>query len=150
MSWNWLSRTRPFKKVDDTLGVVHTHGVAGLTGGLLVGVLADPHIIQYIGNGKDVQDVSGSGWLWGHHPQQILIQLGAALTIIVWDAFVTFAILRILGLFMKLRAPDEALELGDVAVHQEEAYPDETIVAGRLDRTFVDAESAQRRAPSES
>jgi len=42
------------------------------------------------------------------------------------------------------------LELGDVAVHQEEAYPDETIVAGRLDRTFVDADSAQRRAPSES
>jgi ammonium transporter, Amt family len=150
MSWNWLGRTRLFQKVDDTLGVVHTHGVAGLTGGLLVGVLADPHIIFYQGNGKDVADVTAAGWLWGHHPMQILIQLGAALTIIVWDGFVTFAILRILGLFMKLRAPDEALELGDVAVHQEEAYPDETIVAGRLDRTFVDADSAPRAAPSES
>ena len=84
--------------------MVHTHGVAGLTGGLLVGVLADPHIIFYHGNGKDVPDVTAAGWLWGHHPIQILIQLGAALTIIVWDAFVTFAILRILGLFMKLRA----------------------------------------------
>jgi len=37
MSWNWLGKTRPFKKVDDTLGVFHTHGVAGLAGGLLVG-----------------------------------------------------------------------------------------------------------------
>ncbi|BCO37979.1 ammonium transporter [Mycobacterium heckeshornense] len=137
MSWNWLGRTRPFKKVDDTLGVVHTHGVAGLTGGLLVGVLADPHIVFYLGNGKDVADVTAAGWLWGHHPQQILIQLGAALTIIAWDAFITFAILRILGLFMKLRADDETLELGDIGVHQEEAYPDETIVTGRLDETVI-------------
>ena len=113
-------------------------------------VLADPHIIFYQGNGKDVADVTAAGWLWGHHPIQILIQLGAALTIIVWDAFITFAILRILGLFMKLRAPDEVLELGDVAVHQEEAYPDETIVAGRLDRTFADAEPTPRGAPAES
>jgi ammonium transporter, Amt family len=150
MSWNWLGRTRLFQKVDDTLGVVHTHGVAGLAGGLLVGVLADPHIIFYQGNGKDVADVTAAGWLWGHHPMQILIQLGAALTIIVWDAFVTFAILRILGLFMKLRAPDEVLERGDVAVHQEEAYPDETLVAGRLDRTFADADSAPRTAAPES
>lgn len=146
MSWNWLGRTRLFQKVDDTLGVVHTHGVAGLTGGLLVGVLADPHIIFYQGNGKDVADVTAAGWLWGHHPIQILIQLGAALTIIVWDAFITFAILRILGLFMKLRAPDEVLELGDVGVHAEEAYPDETIFGGRIDQTYAEAGSAPRGA----
>ena len=55
MSWNWLGRTKLFTKVDDTLGVVHTHGVAGLVGGLLVGVLADPNVIIYLGNGKDVR-----------------------------------------------------------------------------------------------
>jgi len=150
MSWNWLGRTRPFKKVDDTLGVVHTHGVAGLIGGLLVGLLADPHIVLYHGNGKDVPDVTAAGWLWGHHPAQILIQLGAALTIIVWDGFVTFAILRILGLFMKLRAADEVLELGDIGVHQEEAYPDETMVTGRLDQTFVPANPASRHAAKDA
>jgi ammonium transporter, Amt family len=133
MSWNWLGRTKPFRKVDDTLGVIHTHGVAGLVGGLLVGVLADPNVIIYLGNGKDVNDVTASGWLWGHHPAQILVQLCAALTIIVWDAFVTFAILKILGLFMKLRASDEVLEQGDIGVHTEEAYPDEALVTGRLD-----------------
>jgi len=133
MSWNWLGRTRLFSKVDDTLGVVHTHGVAGLIGGLLVGVLADPHVVIYLGNGKDVNDVTASGWLWGHHPAQILVQLCAALTIIVWDALVTVAILKFLGLFMKLRAPDEVLVEGDIAVHQEEAYPDETLIGGRLD-----------------
>jgi ammonium transporter, Amt family len=131
LSWNYLGRTRLFQKVDDTLGVVHTHGVAGLAGGLLVGVLADPHVVVYLGNGADVSDVTAAGWLWGHHPKQILIQLGAAATVIVWDAFVTFAILKILGLFMKLRAPDEVLAVGDVAVHDEEAYPDEALITGR-------------------
>ena len=32
----------PFNKVDDALGVVYTHGFAGLIGGLLVGLLANP------------------------------------------------------------------------------------------------------------
>jgi Amt family ammonium transporter len=130
MSWNWLGRTRPFQKVDDTLGVFHTHGVAGLAGGLLVVVLADPKVVVYLG-GTGGQDVTYSGWLWGHHPKQILIQAGAAATVIVWDALVTFVILKVLGLFMKLRLPDEVLEMGDVGVHDEEAYPDEALVTGR-------------------
>jgi ammonium transporter, Amt family len=130
MSWNWLGKTRLFQKVDDTLGVFHTHGVAGLAGGLLVGVLADPKIVVYLG-GSGGQDVTYSGWLWGHHPKQILIQAGAAATVIVWDAFVTFVILKVLGLFMKLRLPDEVLETGDLGVHDEEAYPDEALVSGR-------------------
>ncbi len=129
LSWNKLGRTRLFKKVDDTLGVFHTHGVAGLAGGLLVGVLADPKIIVYLGNGKDVSDVSYGGWLYGHHPKLLLWQLGAAATVIVWDAFVTFVLLRFIGLFMKLRMDDAALESGDIAAHDEEAYPDESLIA---------------------
>ncbi len=139
MSWNWLGRTRLFQKVDDTLGVFHTHGVAGLAGGLLVGVLADPKVVVYLG-GTGGQDVTYSGWLWGHHPKQILIQAGAAATVIFWDALVTFVILKILGLFMKLRLPDEVLETGDVGVHDEEAYPDEALVTGRR----VDSPAAPR------
>src|SRR3984957_5478581 len=130
MSWNWLGKTRAVQEVDDTPGVFHTHGVAGLAGGLLVGVLADPKVVVYLG-GSGGQDVTYSGWLWGHHPKQILIQLGAAATGIAWDSFVTFAILKVLGLFMKLRLPDEVLETGDLGVHDEEAYPDEGLVSGR-------------------
>jgi Amt family ammonium transporter len=145
MSWNWLGTTRLFKKVDDTLGVFHTHGVAGLAGGLLVGVLADPHIVEYLG-GSTGQDVTTAGWLYGHHPKQILIQAGAAGTVIVWDALVTFVILKVLGLFMNLRLPDEVLETGDLGVHDEEAYPDDTLVTGRR----VEPVSATRTAPLES
>src|ERR1700741_1571471 len=146
MSWNWLGRTRLFKKVDDTLGVVHTHGIAGLTGGLLVGVLADPNVIVYL-QGATGGPVSGGGWLWGHHPGQILIQLGAALTVIIWDALVTFVILKVLGLFMKLRAPDEDLQAGDIAIHDEEAYPDETLVTGRLGTAAGSPTSATATVP---
>src|SRR6266851_211355 len=40
MAIRFLSRAPIFRRVDDTLGVIYTHGIAGLTGGLLVGVLA--------------------------------------------------------------------------------------------------------------
>ena len=28
-AWNYLSKVRPFSKVDDALGVIYTHGIAG-------------------------------------------------------------------------------------------------------------------------
>jgi Amt family ammonium transporter len=128
LSWNRLGKLRPFKRVDDALGVVHTHGVAGLCGGLLVGLLADPNIIVYVGSGS-TPNVSFAGLFYGN-PKQLLWQAGAALTVIVWDALITFLILRFLGLFMKLRAPDAVLESGDLEVHGEEAYPDESLITG--------------------
>jgi ammonium transporter, Amt family len=128
VAWTYLPRhVWPFNKVDDALGVVYTHGIAGLFGGLLVGLLADPNMIEYLGLGKTAS-FSGAGLFYGH-PKQLAIQAGAALTIIVWDAIVTFVILRVLGLFMKLRIPDAELEIGDVAVHGEEAYPSEDLVS---------------------
>ena len=111
----------PFNKVDDALGVVYTHGFAGLCGGLLVGLLADPGMIVYLGIGKN-PDVTTAGLFYGH-PRQLLVQAGAALTVIIWDGVVTFLILRGIGLFMKLREPDEVLAAGDVSIHGEVAYP---------------------------
>jgi Amt family ammonium transporter len=127
LSWNKLARTTLFKKVDDTLGVVHTHGIAGLTGGLLVGLLADPHVVEYL-NKDGSTGFSAAGLFYGN-PKQLAVQAGAALTVIVWDALITFIILKFLGLFMKLRMTDEDLEIGDVAAHEEEAYPDDTLVS---------------------
>ena len=119
----------PFNKVDDALGVVYTHGIAGLLGGLMVGLFADPKMIEYIGLGK-TSSVSGAGLFYGH-PKQLLIQFLAALTIIIWDGVVTFGILMVIKhLFrMKLRLPDDVLEIGDVAVHGEEAYPSDELVS---------------------
>jgi ammonium transporter, Amt family len=142
-AWNYLSKVPPFNKVDDALGVVYTHGIAGLCGGLLVGLLADPKMIVYLGLGKN-PGFSGAGLFYGH-AHQLLVQLGAAVTVIIWDGLVTFLLLKGIGLFMKLRAPDEDLEIGDVAFHGEEAYPsDELALAG------VSAAQAAERATSNS
>jgi Amt family ammonium transporter len=136
----------PFNKVDDALGVVYTHGIAGLFGGLLVGLLADPKMIEYIGLGKN-PSISGAGLFYGH-PKQLAIQAGAALTIIIWDSVVTFVLLKGIGLFVKLRIPDEDLEIGDIAVHGEEAYPSEDLVS--VGSSMADEASPAPRAPEKA
>ena len=147
VAWYYLPKyVWPFNKVDDALGVVYTHGIAGLFGGLLVGLLADPKMIEYIGLGKNAS-ISGAGLFYGH-PKQLAIQAGAALTIIVWDSFVTFVLLRGIGLFMKLRLPDEQLEIGDVAVHGEEAYPSEDLVS--VGSSMADEASPTSREPEKA
>ena len=111
----------PFNKVDDALGVVYTHGFAGLFGGLLVGLLADPKMIIYLGIGKSPA-VTTAGLFYGH-PRQLLIQAGAAGTVIVWDGLVTYLILRVIKFFTPLRMSDAELQAGDIMVHGEVAYP---------------------------
>jgi Amt family ammonium transporter len=123
LSWNKLGRLALFRRVDDSLGVFHTHGVAGLVGGLSVGLFADPHMIVYLGLGR-TPDITTAGAFYGH-PVQLLWQAGAAATIIAWDALVTFGLLKVIGRFIRLRMPDEMLQTGDVAVHDEELYPRE-------------------------
>lgn len=122
MAWTYLSRARFMKKVDDAMGIIYTHGIAGFFGGLMVGVFADPSVVEY--HSVDGSKVSVSGLLYGH-PKQLLIQFLAAVTIIVWDALVTFVILKVISLFTPLRMPDAELEVGDLAIHDEEAYPED-------------------------
>ena len=145
LSWNKLSRVPPFSKVDDALGVVHTHGIAGLLGGIMVGLLANPAVTVYLGqNGNP--DISGTGLFFGN-PKQLLLQLGAAATVIVWDALVTFVLLKLIGLVLPLRMTDEELETGDVAVHDEEAYPQEALLAGSRGEAPVSPASGAEPAP---
>ncbi len=44
LAMNYVSSLPPFRNVDDTLGVIYTHGFAGFAGGLLVGFFADPNM----------------------------------------------------------------------------------------------------------
>jgi Amt family ammonium transporter len=77
---------------------------------------------------------SGSTGAFYGHPHQLLVQFLAALTIIIWDAAVTFVIWMFIKyvLRIKLRLTDEELAVGDVAIHGEEAYPAEEIYTTRL------------------
>ncbi|XVE97124.1 hypothetical protein REPUB_Repub02eG0283700 [Reevesia pubescens] len=105
------------QKIDDTLGVFHTHAVAGLLGGLLTGLLAEPELCRLI-LPKDTRGAfyGGNGGL------QFLKQIVAALFVIGWNVVSTTIILLLIRLCIPLRMPDNQLEIGDDAVHGEEAY----------------------------
>lgn len=119
---NVVQKTALFSKVDDTLAVFSTHGVAGLMGGLLVGIFADPNMLVYIGTEKDAPGVSVTGLLYGGGFAQLLLQVYAAAFIIVFNAVGTFILLKVVSMFTALRMDEAALLIGDGAIHGEEAY----------------------------
>ncbi len=121
LSMNKLGKTAWMSKVDDTLGVIHTHGAAAIVGGLLTGILADPAMLEYIGTAKDAPGVNVTGLIYGN-PHQLVLQIYGALFIIGFNIVGTFIILKIVSLFVPLRMDDRTLAVGDDAVHGEEAY----------------------------
>src|SRR5260370_39874710 len=74
LSMNKLQKTGFMMKSDDTLGVFSTHGVAGLCGGLLVGILANPDMLEYIGTDKEAPGVSVTGLTYGATGTQVARQ----------------------------------------------------------------------------
>jgi Amt family ammonium transporter len=119
---NKLQKTRLMMKVDDTLSVFSTHGIAGLTGGLLVGILANPDMLEYIGTEKEAPGVSVTGLLYGDTGNQLLLQLEGAAFIIAYNVIATFIILKVISIIVPLRMSEAQLRIGDDAVHGETAY----------------------------
>ena len=120
---------KPFSKVDDAMGVVYTHGVAGLVGGLLVGVLADPGMTQYGVSGAHYNGPGGfsvGGWFYTHSFHQLWEQFLAASWIICFTAVGTAVVFYIVKSVVGLRETDEVLALGDIGIHEEEAFPEPT------------------------
>ena len=118
---NYLSRMRPFRNVDDTLGVIYTHGFAGLAGGLLVGVFSNSAMGAV------------SGLISGGGATLLKWQALTALWVIVFCAIATFILLKIVGLFVPLRMSEEDMEQGDIAVHGHEVYPSDVPSLGYPD-----------------
>ena len=117
VAMNYVSRLRPFRNVDDTLGVIYTHGFAGLTGGLLVGHLRRP------AHGSPFDAISYST---APHPRQRHAAQMAVLRRGLGDRLVgrvTFILLKLVGIFIPLRMSAENMEIGDVAEHGHEVYP---------------------------
>jgi Amt family ammonium transporter len=149
VAWNYLSKVRPFSKVDDALGVIYTHGIAGFFGGLLLGILGDPNMIEYgCGNldsagqvvntsqaafqatSKSCTPFSVSGWMYSGSAHQLWEQFRAAIWVIFWSALVTFLLMKLIGLILGgARYSDEILEIGDLAIHDEEAFPEESFAS---------------------
>ncbi len=109
---NYLSRVRPFRNVDDTLGVIYTHGFAGVMGGLLTGIFANKLMA-----GEHEGLISGGGL------HLLGVQAYTALWVIVFSSIGTFILLKLVGLFVPLRMSEADMETGDIAVHGHEVYP---------------------------
>jgi Amt family ammonium transporter len=101
------SRTR----VDETLDVLAAHGVAGFTGILFIGFVA-----QAAWNGVD------NGLLYGN-AAQLGEQAIAALAAPAYAFGATFCLLKLIGLVSPLRVTERQEALGlDLVSHGEEAY----------------------------
>jgi Amt family ammonium transporter len=106
------------QKVDDTLGVFHTHAVAGFLGGSLTGLFAEPHLCNYF-----LGVLNERGGFYGKNGgSQFGKQLVGASFIIGWNVVVTSLLLNLIRLVVPLRMSEEHLLIGDDAVHGEEAY----------------------------
>jgi ammonium transporter, Amt family len=129
MAIRFLSRAPGFRKVDDTLGVIYTHGIAGLTGGLLVGVFADPHIVEYIGVGG-ASNLPGKAGIVHGSWTLLRWQAETAGFVIIFSGVMTFILLKLVGILIPLRLSDEELEIGDHAIHGNEVYPSDVPTLG--------------------
>jgi len=119
LTMNKLSGRWPFRKVDDTLGVIHTHFTAGAVGGILVGLIANPAMIVYVGvNGAN----ASVGGLFSGNPHQLLVQVIGLVVITAYDGGMTFLILKAIGLVVPLRMTELELEHGDRVLFDEEVF----------------------------
>ena len=172
IAWNYLSKVPPFSKVDDALGVIYTHGIAGFFGGLFLGLWGDPNMIEYgcgtLNKAGQVVNTAGSvvasnsaylagsksctpfgvaGLMYTGSAHQLWEQFRAAIWVILWSGLVTFILMKLIGLVLGgLRYKDEILEVGDLAIHGEEAFPEETF-ATRTDGAFAMAGVGEHAAP---
>jgi ammonium transporter, Amt family len=126
ISWfslNRIGKMAFLKRVDDTFGVLHTHGVAGLVGGLMVGIVANPDMIEYLSADKKTSAVSVEGAIFHGNFAQLGHQAEAAAVIIVWNAVMTFLVLKLVSLVFPLRASDAEVEGGDLEIHGMDPMP---------------------------
>ena len=95
-------------KVDDSLDAFGLHGVGGIVGALLTGLLVSTAI-----TGKDPSEVPSM-------LSQLWVQLEGVLATVAYSAVMTFVILKVIDLVMGLRVTEEEEREGlDVSQHGE-------------------------------
>ena len=98
-------------RLDDSLDVLSAHGVGGIVGALLTGILAE----------KKWNGVA-NGALFGN-PRQLGIQVIAVVATILFSGVMTFVILKLMTLIVRVRASAHEQGIGlDISQHGEEAY----------------------------
>jgi Amt family ammonium transporter len=113
-----VTKIKVWLKYDDALDAFGVHCVGGIIGAIGTGIFVNPAlggtgVWDYVAN--KVGDFDATA--------QVISQLWAVGTSLVWSGFVAFVILFILKKTIGIRASDEAQEEGlDLADHDERAY----------------------------
>lgn len=117
-SMNLLGKKVKFmRRIDDTLGVFHTHCVAGFVGGMCTGLFSTAKGVIAFGDTNNGGAIDGNG-------KQVWLQLVGALFIIGWNIVWTSLIMIFIKFVCRipLRMTEEQLLTGDDAIHGEAAY----------------------------
>jgi len=121
LSITFLSRWSVLKKVDDTFSVLHTHGVAGLVGGLMAGLVADPQMVEWLGTNAKTPAIAYTGALFGN-THLLLVQLAAAAFIVALNV-VDVRHPQAISLVVPLRSSEDVMQTGDLAIHGMDPIP---------------------------
>ena len=101
---------------DDSLDAFGVHAIGGIVGAILTGVFARASVIAGTSTNPDMT----KGGLIDGHPEQILTQLYGIGVVIVFDAVVSFILLKLVDLVIGLRVDEETeIEGLDLALHGE-------------------------------
>ncbi|MDQ7095591.1 ammonium transporter [Desulfosporosinus sp. PR] len=99
---------------DDALDAFGCHGIGGTWGALATGIFAT----------KTINSAGANGLFYGN-PSQLGIQAVSILVTIAFSVIGSFILLKVVGLFTRLRVDEDQEATGlDLSLHGEEAYPD--------------------------
>ncbi|WP_288072978.1 ammonium transporter [Hydrotalea sp.] len=103
--------------LDDTLDVFPCHGLGGMVGMLLTGLLAT----------KTVNAAGNNGWLYGN-TSLFFIQLKAMLIVVAYSFTMSFAIFKFINFILPLRVSSAEEEVGLDKSQHDEKYVQGTIL----------------------
>ncbi len=103
---------------DDSLDVFGVHGIGGIIGALGTGIVASPAL-----GGSGVFDYAANKVAEYDMSAQLVSQLWAVGTAVLWSGVVSFILFKLIDMFMGLRVPEEEEREGlDTTTHGERAY----------------------------
>jgi Amt family ammonium transporter len=102
-------------KIDDSLDVFPVHGVGGVLGTLMAGVFSATSLGVFSGYGF-AEGISSMGG-------QLYVQFIGVIATVVFTAFMTWVILKVVGALLGLRVSEEDETQGlDITMHEERGY----------------------------
>jgi len=106
-----VTKIKEIFKYDDSLDAFGVHGVGGMVGALLTGVLANP-----------IVNALGKGTMFGN-PAQLGIQAISVVATLAYSLVVTFIIFKLIDMTIGVRIEEKEEALGaDLSQHNERAY----------------------------